>query len=384
MGRWEELRSAAQRWRTVKERGIEPEPDRAGFRAGFERIVRNGAVAAHAIVEIPSHRPPWTDTHIDVEPGQHVTVFSRGRTYLSRALDIWVGPQFQLWARVGENGEIFNGTRASNSFPCEEGGRLYLASYFPGQWGDRHGRVGTDIRAYAKVEGGLTAVVLVWKQDAASGLSALMRACEGDGARPDIAAEVAAEAARAAEPPLPPRNWHYLWFLGRSDIYRERDGCISCNTHANVGILQTETPAELTPQTRLIWDWKVDELPSEFAEDAVATHDYMSIAVEFSDGRDITYYWSNRLPPEMGYWCPLDGWKDREFHVVLRSGPIGLGEWLSESRNLYDDYRRYIGDAPSRIVRVWLIANSLFQRRAGACTYRNIRLTGGGPAIVVA
>jgi len=60
--------------------------------------------------------------------------------------------------------------------------------------------------------------------------------------------------------------------------------------------------------------------------------------------------------------------------VVIRSGKQDLGSWLSEERNLYEDYLRYIGAPPSRIVRVWLIANSLFQRRDGVCSYRGIRL----------
>ena len=113
------------------------------------------------------------------------------------------------------------------------------------------------------------------------------------------------------------------------------------------------------------------------AENAVLSHDYLSLAVEFNDGRDITYYWSSKLSVGTGYWCPLPTWKDREFHVVLRSGEQGLGAWLSEERNLYEDYQHYIGTPPARIVRVWLIANSLFQRKDGVCSYRRILLSDG-------
>jgi len=96
--------------------------------------------------------------------------------------------------------------------------------------------------------------------------------------------------------------------------------------------------------------------------------------VEFDNGRDITYYWSSELPVGTGYDCPLPNWKGKEFHVVVRSGPQGLGEWQAEQRNLYLDYRRYMGDPPARIVRVWLIANSVFQRGEGACDYAGITL----------
>ena len=104
------------------------------------------------------------------------------------------------------------------------------------------------------------------------------------------------------------------------------------------------------------------------------SHDYMSIAVEFNDGRDITYYWSSELAEETGYWCPLPTWKDREFHVVVRSGSEGLGRFLDEERHLYADYQRYVGRPPGRIERVWLIANYTFQRGVGRCAYRDIEI----------
>ena len=41
--------------------------------------------------------------------------------------------------------------------------------------------------------------------------------------------------------------------------------------------------------------------------------------MEFDNGRDITYYWSSKLPVGTGYDCPLPNWAGREFHVVVRS-----------------------------------------------------------------
>jgi hypothetical protein len=56
---------------------------------------------------------------------------------------------------------------------------------------------------------------------------------------------------------------------------------------------------------------------------------------------------------------------------------------MSESRNLYDDYLRYLGEPPQRIVRIWLIANSAFQRLPGDCTYANILLVNQDTEILV-
>jgi hypothetical protein len=59
---------------------------------------------------------------------------------------------------------------------------------------------------------------------------------------------------------------------------------------------------------------------------------------------------------------------------VIRSGEQGLGQWQNERRNLYQDYQRYMGDPPARIKKIWLIANSVFQRNNASCDYSDIVL----------
>jgi hypothetical protein len=157
---------------------------------------------------------------------------------------------------------------------------------------------------------------------------------------------------------------------------QKKDGsdCIHCDTHKDVAILQYDIAQPLTKDSEISWKWCLEELPSLLREDTLPTHDYLSLAVEFDDGRDISYYWSRDLPFEQGFDCPLPNWKGKEYHVVVRSGTDDLGKWLNERRNLYQDYQRYMGTPPANIVRVWLIANSVFQRQKGICTYSNIEL----------
>ena len=172
--------------------------------------------------------------------------------------------------------------------------------------------------------------------------------------------------------------------MGDAEIYQSKQDpkgykqqSISCHTEADVGILQYDAPMELTPNTLISWEWRIDQLPSDIAEDTLPTHDYLSIAVEFDNGQDITWYWSAELPAETIYTCPLPTWAHRETHIVIRSGEQGLGEWQPEMRNVYDDCIRALGSPAANVTRIWLIANSLFQRQTGDCEYRNIRLSSG-------
>jgi hypothetical protein len=85
------------------------------------------------------------------------------------------------------------------------------------------------------------------------------------------------------------------------------------------------------------------KLLSAVAEDTFPTHDYLSVAVEFDNGQDITYFWSSELPLETTFRCPIPTWTARETHVVVRSGLDDLGKWLSEKRDLFKDYAERIG-----------------------------------------
>lgn len=396
MGAAHDIGVAFKRWRYISKRGkAEPPMSSEQFRTQAQPLIDAAAaqIAEAAFIDLPPARMPWTSTDIVLEDGDEVTLLSVGRLWLSRGLDIWVGPQFQVWGRIGETGEVFNGSRETMTVRASKtdatGGRLYLGGQFPGQFSDKQGRMLPDLNAYEGADGEFTVLAIRWRGSAADGLAAMASGGAAGSASGEVSALVAAERQRLAEPDTPPEGWNHLWFLGQNNIYTDQSvsetgkPCIHCHTDQNVGILQKETPIALTPETEISWDWKVDELPSALPEDTAASHDYISIAVEFENGRDITYYWSRDLPVGHSYWCPLPTWKDREFHVVIRSGERELGQWLSETRNLYTDYEKYMGAPPERVVRVWFIANSLFQRIPGRADFSNIELVNGSDKLRV-
>ena len=354
--------------------GRHPEVSDREFRHSLGRVLDAappGLLAGADVLFLPGDRPPWLDTRTDVAAGESVTWLAAGRVVLSRLFDIFVEPHFQLWARIGD-GEVFSGTRASHSFTADRAGRLRLASYFPGQWATHSGELATSPDVYRGVRGGISVLLLRWAVDPRAGLA---RLAAGAAPHPLLALEID----RLDDPVRPPPGWKHLWFLGDSEIYSPGTGDdgapeIRCTTHCDVGILQRAVDVPLRPDTRLAWSWRVDALPSQLAEDTLPTHDYLSIAVEFENGIDLTYYWSASLPEGTGYWCPLPTWREREFHVVVRSGREDLGRWIDEERDLRADYERYVGRPPALIERVWLIANSTFQRGFGRCAYRDIEI----------
>ena len=158
---------------------------------------------------------------------------------------------------------------------------------------------------------------------------------------------------------------------------------IGCYTHEEATNLQKDAVLPFTPETCLRWSWKMDQLPSQVREDSLQTHDYLSLAVEFDNEQDLAYYWSAELPPGTAYRCPIPKWSTRETHVVLHSGTAGLGQWLQEERNLYADYQRWVGKPPARILRIWLIALSMFQHGEGQGEYGAIEFLTGDQVVIV-
>jgi hypothetical protein len=351
------------------------DPD--AWRAALERWragLPAGSVASHRFVSVPARRPPWLDTGMMLGTGDQLTWLATGRVHLSRLLDIWVEPSFQLWGRIAP-GPVFRGTRDSHTFTATQAGALELASYFPGEWATREGELGHGAADYEGVSGGLEVLLLRWAPgvDVERTLAASVEA-------PAI---IVGEVERLRSAPGTPAGWDYLWSLGPGEIYHAATSptgtpSIRCETHGDVGILRRPVDVPLRPGTRLGWRWRVDRLPADLREDSLPSHDYLSIAVEFDDGRDLTYYWSAALPVGTAYRCPLPTWKDKETHLVVRSGPTGLGCWLDESRDLHADYHRFVGGSARSVVRVWLIANSLFQRGRGQCEYAGIGIDSPG------
>ncbi len=326
-------------------------------------------------VRVPTDRPPWTDTGIEVVAGDRLSVFCAGRAWIKKHPQAWVEAYFGLWLRIGERAEMFRTPKGSLTFTAGHSGRLYLSNVFPGQWADAYGRMANAAVLEDSAAGGFTVLVIRWRADAADGLRQLG---EGTGPAARFAED---ELQRLRNPVVVPEGWRYLPSLGDAGVFSRVDtpgaAVIRCRCDNDAMILQRSLEAPFTSDTRLRWSWKVESLPSARAEDSLATHDYLSLAVEFDNGQDLTYLWSAALEPERSFRCPVASWRQRETHIAIRSGREGLGRWIDEERDLWRDYQNAIGSPPARIVGVWLIAASIFQHGLGRCEYRDIELAAG-------
>ncbi|MFX1257736.1 MAG: DUF3047 domain-containing protein [Promethearchaeota archaeon] len=347
------------------------------FYTNFSEILKKmspNLIKDYNFIYLPGDELPWRETNVNVKTGEKITVISKGEVCISRQFNIWFEPHLQLWFRIAENGNIFNGPQNTFTFTADSTGKLFLANYLQ-DWADKSGNTNpTDEKNYKrlKVQGGISILIIRWREDPFKSLEQLA-------AIGDYENLIIKEINRLLNPVHAPDGWKYLWSIGESDVFWQctddkHEQKICCYAKGQAAILQKDVSLILDPNTTIRWSWKIDLLPSENPENLLFYHDYLSIAVEFNNRQDITYHWSCKLPVETAYRCPFPTWTNRETHVVIRSGKNGLKSWINEQRNLYNDYRNVIGDPPEKIIRVWLIVNTQIQNVEGKCEFADIEL----------
>ncbi len=343
---------------------------------------RATTISGSRVLRMPGDEPPWRGTGVRVSAGQAYSVFADGCIQWSpQRPELHGGPRYHLWARIAPGGRIVKLTRSTGSFVADVAGEIELGIYM-GLWRNDRGELATSPKLYERLTGAIDAAVIAWRDSASTGLAALARL------RPE-AEFVTDEIVHLASPIVPPAGWNYLLETGPAEIFMDAKGAggarvIKLDAHDDQGIVTTPVEMALTAHTRIRWRWRVDAHPSTRAEDAVPTHDYISVAAEFDNGRDLTWIWSSQLAPGTHFHCPVKAWTARETHFVVRSGTAELGTWLAEERDIHRDVTLAMGSPPGRIVRVWLIAVCSFQHGTARAEFADIELEnefGGIPVL---
>lgn len=293
-----------------------------------------------APIHLDGSETGWTGSGHHVQSGDRFRVVATGHQWLAKPLGLVIEPRSTVYMRIGA-GAIRKLIGHDDVYEAWDGGELSFLTKGLSEFSDEQGALLPGKRPTQGPGIGLRVV-----------------------STPKLSSDTGQ-----------PEGWRYLWRIGDGRIYTGNPDDIAVSTHGDVGILQRDVDLPLTDRTTLSWDWLIEMLPSDLPEDLAFTHDYLSIAVEFDNGRDLTYMWSAGLPEGHVFRCPLGWWCDRETHWTLRSGPAGLGQWHSERRTIAADYAEALGEPlPARVLRVWLIANSVFQRGHGAARFSNIRV----------
>jgi hypothetical protein len=91
----------------------------------------------------------------------------------------------------------------------------------------------------------------------------------------------------------------------------------------------------------------------------------------------LEYVWGDGAPTET---VIENTWTSRIRMILVESGPERVGEWVTETRNVYEDYQRVFGEAPGRITAVGIITDTDATGTKAEAYYGDIALLPGKPA----
>ena len=83
----------------------------------------------------------------------------------------------------------------------------------------------------------------------------------------------------------------------------------------------------------------------------------------------LDYSWGSGAPAGS---VVINTWTTRIRSILVRSGPDGMGEWLSEERNVYEDYKAVFGEEPSRVTHVVIYTDADGTRSSAEAFYGDI------------
>jgi hypothetical protein len=328
--------------------------------------VHPGMVREYRVIALAGNSRPWTASGMYVAKGEPLTILGSGRICVNKTAELYMLPRALLWARIGRS-DVQRLGSDTRSLQSPDDGPLHLAT-LQGRWTSHQGDHSAST-IYDRMQEGLDLVVIRWGNDRLEeNLRALSAMAPGD-------ALIAQELGRLAQPLTMPAGFADLWNVGSGANFNQvtENGVrvIQVRSQQNGGIIKAPVDLPLERGMRLKWDWRVNQLPSTRAEDATPRHQYTSIALEFEDGQDLTWYWSAELESGKHYQCPFGTWP-KETHLVVRSGLAQQGAWVREARDVFADVERALPSRPSRVTGLWLIAATVFGDRPASVDYRDI------------
>ncbi|WOJ98210.1 DUF3047 domain-containing protein [Congregibacter brevis] len=325
-------------------------------------------------VEMPfSHsQEGWRKTGISLRSGQSATIIGDGSVNLG--LPVPASASLFLWARIGEDGDVFNVASDTYTFVAQAAGELYLAVRPAGfYWTDRRGTFPADFGGVPKYPVDAQAEVYLWRGEPETALTSM---ADTDDARWQLALS------RYTDAPKLPDEFEYLWYLGQSSVFETYEDSTHVGVRAtpsnDAGIIRKALDIPLNDETLFSFDWLYEQLPARGPETEAQYHDYLSIALEFDNGQDLTWFWSSHLEAGEEFTCPLPWWDQRETHIAVQSGEAGLSTWHSHTRSVLQDYQSAVGgELPGRIVGVWVINSGVFGDKPGEAIFANLKVRNG-------
>ncbi len=176
------------------------------------------------------------------------------------------------------------------------------------------------------------------------------------------------------------QRWERRDFRGETDytiVAMDGGHCLMAKSTAAASGLIHRVRYDLRDYPVLSWRWKVDNVLAKGDASRKEGDDYAArIYVVFPHWiplktRSINYIWANQLPE--GSHLP-NAFYAKAVMVAVQSGPENLERWITERRDVYDDYRVLFGEAPPSVGAIALMTDTDNTGESATAYYDDIRI----------
>jgi len=146
-----------------------------------------------------------------------------------------------------------------------------------------------------------------------------------------------------------PLGWELKEKFGKADCLVLEDGdlyAVRLRSRDTSFSLQKDVDVDVREYPVLIWDWKVTQLPRG-GDFRISTKDDQAaqLFLAFSKTKIMVYVWDTTAPQGLMQDAHSPPFVDIKV-VVVRSGPGDTGKWITETRNVYEDYKKLFNKEP--------------------------------------
>jgi len=172
-----------------------------------------------------------------------------------------------------------------------------------------------------------------------------------------------------------PHGWELKVKSGKTVFDVKRDGDIPAlhlKSMDSSFSLQGEVNVDVKRYPVLSWKWKVTQLPKDGDFRRSRTDDQAAqLFLAFTKTKSIVYIWDTTAPQGlMESTSPVPFMTVKV--VVVRSGPAELGKWITETRNVYEDYKKFYGEDPPVVSGMRLQINSQHTETAAESYFADV------------
>jgi len=177
-----------------------------------------------------------------------------------------------------------------------------------------------------------------------------------------------------------PAGWDLEKELGRDSkmtLEQEKEGrFLRLHSVGDAFGLKKEMSFDIRQYPFLSWRWRASKLPKggeirkrETDDQAGQIYVIFPKFPSIINSRSMGYIWDSQTP--VGFAGTSTAYSKMKY-VVLQSGPAKLNQWITETRNVYEDYKKLFEEDPPTVGTVLLYINTQHTKSSASCDYADI------------